>query len=150
MGVSQIHKEKKAYGGCVRPSHIRSRHTTLGGLLVALGEVPELILCVMCPVGHISLVRLLGLAMVAETATRNRSRAMAEACGYYPVDGAFRSYFSTYLALSLCGFPATPVDWIFVVLAHLVNILYRLHKEHLCPEPLLDLMVLRCRHKEVH
>ena len=58
--------------------------------------------------------------------------------------------FCTYLALSLCGSPATPVDWIFVVLAHLVNILYRLHKEHLCPKPLLDLMVLRRRHKEVH
>ena len=54
--------------------------------------------------------------------------------------------FFTYLALSLCGSPATPVDWIFVVLAHLVNILYRVHKERLCPEPLLDLLVLKWRH----
>ena len=58
--------------------------------------------------------------------------------------------FSTYLVLSLCGSPPTPVDWIFVVLAHLVNILYRLHKEHLSPEPLLDLLVLKRRHKEDH
>ena len=58
--------------------------------------------------------------------------------------------FSTYLALSLCGSPPAPVDWIFVVLAHLVNILYRLHKEHLSPERLLDLLVFKCRHKEVH
>ena len=58
--------------------------------------------------------------------------------------------FSTYLALSLCGSLPAPVDWIFVVLAHLINILYRLHKEHLSPEPLLDLLVLKCRHKEIH
>ena len=58
--------------------------------------------------------------------------------------------FFTYLTLRLCGFPTTPADWIFVVLAHMVNILYRLNKEHLSPEPLLDLLVLKWKHKEVH
>ena len=54
--------------------------------------------------------------------------------------------FFTYLALNLRGSSPAPVDWIFVVLAHLTNILYRLHKEHLSPEPLLDLLVLKWRH----
>lgn len=56
----------------------------------------------------------------------------------------------TYVALSLCGSLPTLVDWIFAVLAHLVNILYRLHKEHLSPEPLLDLLAPKCRQKEDH
>ena len=56
--------------------------------------------------------------------------------------------FIIYQVLSLCGFPTTPLNWIFVVLAHSVNIMYRLHKEHLCPELLLDLLVLKWRHKE--
>ena len=58
--------------------------------------------------------------------------------------------FFTYLALTLCGSPPKPVDWIFVVLAHLVNILYRLHKEYPSPGPLLDLLVLKRRYKEDH
>jgi amino acid transporter len=57
--------------------------------------------------------------------------------------------FVTYLLLSLCGSPPAPVDWIFVVLAHLVNILYRIHKEHLFPGLLLDMLVFKLRHKEV-
>ena len=56
----------------------------------------------------------------------------------------------TYLAFSLCGSVPKPMDWTFVVLAHLVNILYRFHKEHLSPKPLLDLLVFKCRHKEAH
>ena len=55
----------------------------------------------------------------------------------------------TYILLNRCGSPPAPVDWIFVVLAHSVNILYRIHKEHLFPELLLDLLVLKRRHKEV-
>ena len=56
----------------------------------------------------------------------------------------------TYLAFSLCASVPKPMDWTFVVLAHLVNILYRFHKEHLSPKPLLDLLVFKFGHKEAH
>jgi hypothetical protein len=103
VGISPIHKEKKDSEWCDRPSHIRSRHTDLGWLLAALGDVRELLVCIMCPVGHISHVRYLGLPMVAETATRKRPETMAEACGYNPLDGTFRSYF--------CHLPTTQPLW---------------------------------------
>jgi hypothetical protein len=58
--------------------------------------------------------------------------------------------FAAYIVFGLHDSPLTLGDWIFVVLAHVVNILYRFHKEHPFPEPLLDLMVLKRRHEEVY
>ena len=54
-----------------------------------------------------------------------------------------------YGVLRLNGFLSTPVDWAFVILAHMVNFLYRWHKGHLSPGWLLDLLTPRRRHKEV-
>ena len=90
VGVPPVLKKKTSSRGRARPSHLRSRHTDSRRLLAALGEIRELLPCIMGPVCHLSHVLLLGLVMVAETATRNQSGAMAEACGYNPVDGAFR------------------------------------------------------------
>ena len=64
-GYHRSIRRRRLPGGCGRSSHIRSRHTDRGGLLAALGEVREFLLRILCPVGHISHVRLLGLAMVS-------------------------------------------------------------------------------------
>ena len=54
-----------------------------------------------------------------------------------------------YAALGLGGFLYTPVDWAFVIMAHMVNFLYRWHKGHPSPGWLLDHLVLGRRHNEV-